>query len=317
MGDKSIKVTAPATVSNVGPGFDIMGFALDTVVEEMVVRLKGKPGIRIKKITGDKSERSFGKGLPFNVKKNTATVALSHMLEKLEMNIGVELEIRKKMISGSGLGSSAASAVAAPFALNELLDRPFSKSELMEFALLGEEVASGCIHADNVAPCLYGGFILIRGYNPTDIIQIEPPKKLHCTILHPQFEIKTSEARKLIKQNYPLKDIIAQSGNAAGLIAGLLKSDYNLIKRSLNDVIAEPARAQLIPGFYEIKEAAMKAGSIGCSISGSGPAIFAFSTSYEKGIEIGKAMKKVSSERVKKDIVYVSPINTVGPKTIG
>ncbi len=311
MNEKSIKIIAPATVSNVGPGFDIMGFALDTAVEEMIVRIKNKPGIRIKKISGNK------KSIPLNIKRNTATVALAYMVSKLKTKVGVELEIKKKMISGSGLGSSAASAVAAPFALNELLDRPFGKKDLLEFALLGEEIASGCIHADNVAPCLYGGFILVRGYSPTDIIQIEPPQKMHCTILHPQFEIKTSEARKLIKQNYTLKDIITQSGNAAGLIAGLLKNDYGLIKRSLKDVIAEPVRARLIPGFYEIKEAAMNAGSIGCSISGSGPSIFAFATSYEKGIEIGKAMKSISSKYVKKNIVYVSPINTVGPKIIG
>jgi homoserine kinase len=311
MKSKSIKVIVPATVSNVGPGFDIMGFAINTFVEEMILRLTDRPGIKILKITGDKN------GLPLDIKKNTATVALTHMISKLDNKIGVELEIRKKMISGSGLGSSAASAVAAPFALNELLGRPFTKHELLEFSLLGEEIASGCIHADNVAPCLFGGFILIRGYNPTDIIQLSSPKKLFCTILHPQFEIKTSEARKLIKKNFSLKDVITQTGNAAGLVTGILKSDYGLIKRSLNDLIAEPARATLIPGFYEIKNAALNNGSIGCSISGSGPAIFAFSTSEKDGIKIGKAMKKVSSKYVKENIVHVSSINTVGPKVIG
>jgi homoserine kinase len=311
MKSKSIIVSAPATVSNVGPGFDIMGFAINTAVEEMTLRITGEPGITIKKISGDKNK------LPLDVKKNTATVALKHMIAKVDLQIGIELEIRKKMISGSGLGSSAASAVAAPFALNELLGRPFTKNELMEFALLGEEIASGCIHADNVAPCLFGGFILIRGYNPTDIIQLSSPKKLFCTILHPQFEIKTSEARKLIKKKLPLKDVITQTGNAAGLITGLLKSDYDLIRRSLNDKIAEPARATLIPGFYEIKDAAMNNGSIGCSISGSGPAIFAFSTSYKDGVKIGNAMKRVSSKYTKKNIVYVSSINITGPKVIG
>ena len=310
MKQKIIKVSAPATVSNVGPGFDIMGFALNTAVEEMTLKLTDNPGIKIKKITGDKNK------LPLDIKKNTATVALMHMISKLNSKIGVELEIKKKMISGSGLGSSAASAVAAPFALNELLGKPFTKYELMEFALLGEEIASGCIHADNVAPCLFGGFILVRGYNPTDIVQLSSPKKLFCTILHPQFEVKTAEARKLIKKELPLKDVITQTGNAAGLIAGIVKSDYALIKRSLNDLIAEPVRAKLIPGFYEIKNAALDNGSIGCSISGSGPAIFAFSTSFEDGIKIGKVMKKISSKYTKENIVYVSPINTVGPKVI-
>lgn len=311
MKKKSITVSAPATVSNVGPGFDIMGFAINTAVEEMTIRLTDDPGIKIIKITGDKNK------LPLNVKKNTATVALTHMISKLNIKEGIEIEIKKKMISGSGLGSSAASAVAAPFGLNELLGRPFTKHEIMEFALLGEEIASGCIHADNVAPCLFGGFILIRGYNPTDIIRLSSPQKLVCTILHPQFEVKTSEARKLIKKKLPLKDVITQTGNAAGLIAGLLKSDYGLIKRSLNDLIAEPARAALIPNFYDIKNAALDNGSIGCSISGSGPAIFAFSTSMKDGIKIGKAMKKVSSKNIKNNIVYVSPINTIGPKVIG
>lgn len=311
MSSKSIKVIVPATVSNVGPGFDIIGFAINTTIEEMIVRLTDKPGIKIIKIIGDR------KLLPLDIRKNTATVALFHMLSKLKMKIGVELEIKKKIISGSGLGSSAASAVAAPFALNELLGRPFTKHELMEFSLLGEEVASGSIHADNVAPCLFGGFVLIRGYNPTDIIRLSSPKRLFCTVLHPQFEIKTSEARKLIKKKLPLKDVITQTGNAAGLVAGLLKSDYDLIKRSMFDLIAEPARATLIPGFYEIKDSAMNAGSIGCSISGSGPAIFAFSMSQESAEKIGKAMKKVSSKYVKKNIVYVSPINRTGTQVIG
>ncbi|MEK6552977.1 MAG: homoserine kinase, partial [Bacteroidota bacterium] len=268
-------------------------------------------GIKISRITGDKN------GLPTDINKNTATVALIHMISKLDNKLGVELEIRKKIISGSGLGSSAASAVAAPFALNELLGKPFTKHELLEFALLGEKIASGSIHADNVAPCLFGGFILIRGYNPTDIIQLSSPKKIFCTVLHPQFEIKTSEARRLIKKKFPLKDVITQTGNAAGLVAGLMKSDYNLIKRSMHDLIAEPARATLIPGYYEIKESAMNAGSIGCSISGSGPAIFAFSMSLEDAEKIGKAMKQASSKYVKRNNVYVSSINTVGPKVIG
>lgn len=311
MNSKSIKVIAPATVSNVGPGFDIMGFAINTPVEKMTVRITDKPGIKILKISGDKS------GLPFDVKKNTAAVAVTHMLSNLQLKIGIEIEIRKMIISGSGLGSSAASAVAAPFALNELLDRPFSKNELMEFALLGEKAASGSIHADNVAPCLFGGFILIRGYKPMDIIPLPFPKKLFCTVLHPQFAVKTSDARKLIKKSFSLNEVVTQTGNASGLIAGLLKSDFDLIKRSMNDLIAEPARAKLIPGFHRIKEAALNSGSVGCSISGSGPAVFAFSTSENDAEKIGKVMKKISSEYVKKNIVYISNINSTGPRVIG
>ena len=310
MKEKNIKVLAPATVSNVGPGFDIMGFALHLPVEEMILTIKAKPGIKIKKISGDNN------ALPLDINKNTATVALKHMLNQLHENFGIELTINKKIISGSGLGSSAASAVASVFALNELLDKPFTKNQLLDFALQGEAVASGSIHADNVAPCLFGGFILIRDYNPIDLIKIKSPKNLFCTILHPQFEIKTSEARKLIKKKYSLKELLTQSGNAAGLVTGLLKNDYQLIKRSLHDVVAEPARAKLIPGFYDIKNAALNNGSIGCSISGSGPAIFAFSKSMDEAIQIGKAMKNVSSKFVKKNNVYVSSINNDGPQVI-
>ncbi len=308
--NKSIKVSVPATVSNVGPGFDIMGFALNVPVEEMILTVKQKPEIKIKKITGDKNK------LPFDINKNTATVALKKMIDKLKANIGVELEIIKKLNSGSGLGSSAASAVASVFALNEILNKPFTKNELLEFALQGEAVASGSIHADNVAPCLFGGFILIRDYNPIDLIKIKSPKNLFCTVLHPQFEIKTSEARKLIKQKYYLKELLTQTSNAAGLVAGLLKSDYDLIKRSLNDVVAEPARSKLIPGFYEIKKSALDNGSIGCSISGSGPSIFAFSKSLDEAIKIGNEMKKVSSRYTNKNIVYVSSINNDGPQVL-
>lgn len=310
MKEKNIKVLAPATVSNVGPGFDIMGFALHLPVEEMILTIKAKPGIKIKKISGDDN------ALPLDINKNTATVALKHMLNQLHENFGIELTINKKIISGSGLGSSAASAVASVFALNELLDKPFTKNQLLDFALQGEAVASGSIHADNVAPCLFGGFILIRDYNPIDLIKIKSPKNLFCTILHPQFEIKTSEARKLIKMKYSLKELLTQSGNAAGLVTGLLKNDYELIKRSLYDVVAEPARAKLIPGFYDIKNAALNNGSIGCSISGSGPAIFAFSKSMDEAIQIGKAMKNISSKFVKKNNVYVSSINNDGPQVI-
>lgn len=310
MKEKNIKVLAPATVSNVGPGFDIMGFALHLPVEEMILTIKTKPGIKIKKISGDNN------ALPLDINKNTATVAIKHMLNQLHESFGIELTINKKIISGSGLGSSAASAVASVFALNALLDKPFTKNQLLDFALQGEAIASGSIHADNVAPCLFGGFILIRDYNPIDLIKIKSPKNLFCTILHPQFEIKTSEARKLIKKKYSLKELLTQSGNAAGLVTGLLKNDYELIKRSLHDVVAEPARAKLIPGFYDIKNAALNNGSIGCSISGSGPAIFAFSKSMDEAIQIGKAMKNVSSKFVKKNNVYVSSINNDGPQVI-
>lgn len=312
MSSKTIKVFAPATVSNVGPGFDIMGFALGYPGEEMILRLSDRKRISIKKIKG------FNNGLPTDPEKNTAAVALAAMMKALDYSGGVEIEIKKLMNSGSGLGSSAASAVAAPFALNEILGKPFSKDELLDFALKGEQIASGgSIHADNVAPCLYGGFVLIRSYNPIDLIKIEAPKKLFCTVLHPQFEIKTSEARKMLKKNVPLKSTVTQCGNTAGLIAGLLRSDFDLIGRSLVDVIVEPVRAALIPGYNEIREAAFDTGAMNCNISGSGPAMFSFSRSQSDAEAIGRAMKKASANFTKENKVHVSLVNRKGPVVIG
>ncbi len=311
MKSMSIKVSAFATVSNVGPGFDIMGFAVDVEAEEMIVNLKEKPGIKILKSLGNKNQ------YPLNLEKNTAAVAVKKMLSFLGLNIGVEVRIKKKIVPGSGLGSSAASAVAAPFALNELLGRPFTKKDLLLFALEGEAAASGSFHADNVAPCLFGGFVLIREYNPPDLINLPVPKNLYCTIIHPQFSIKTSEARKILRKEYSLKDVTVQSGNSSALIAGIMKRDFELVKRSMNDLISEPARSKLIPGFYEIKEAALNAGAYGCTISGSGPAIFALSDSERNARIIGHAMKKVSDAYKRKNIVYVSKINLSGPVVKG
>ncbi len=307
---KTIKVFAPATVSNVGPGFDILGFALNKPGDEIILKLSNKKGIRITKITGDKGR------IPYEIKQNTATVAILTMLKKLNFSIGLEIQIKKNMGLGSGLGSSAASAVGAVVALNELIGRPFKKEKLMEFALTGEKIASKSVHADNVAPCLLGGFVLIRSYNPIDVIKLKIPVQLFCTIIHPQFEINTSQARKLLKKNIPFKDAITQWGNVAGLVTGLLANDLELVSRSLNDVIVEPIRAKLIPGFYEIKESAMNAGSIGCSISGSGPSIFAFSKSHEEASRIGSAMKKSASKQISKTRMYISEINKTGASII-
>ncbi len=227
------------------------------------------------------------------------------------------MELHKKMALGSGLGSSAASAVASVFALNEILGKPLSKNELLPFALEGEKLTcGGTPHADNVSACLMGGFIIVRSLNPMDVINIDTPPNLYSTIIHPHFEINTADTRKILRKQILLSDAVKQWGNVAGLVAGLLKGDYNLIARSLNDVIIEPIRSILIPGFDDIKNAAIAAGALGCSISGSGPSVFALSRSKSIAENVGEEMRKIlESIKVKGDL-YISKINKKGPKVL-
>jgi homoserine kinase len=307
---KEIKVFASASVSNVACGFDIMGFAIDQPGDEVTLKLNEHPGVRITNICGDSGK------LPTDPAKNTAGAPVIALLKYLGINAGIEMEIHKKMPLGSGLGSSAASAVAAAYALNQLLEAGLSKEELLPFAIEGEKIASGAVHADNVAPCLYGGFVLIRGYNPIDVIEIPVPEELYCTILHTHIEINTLEARRILPKEIPLMKAKTQWGNTAGLIAGLMKKDFGLVSRSLEDVIIEPVRASLIPGYGKIKGAAMESGALGCNISGSGPAVFALSTSIEKAGEIGKAMKMEVDNIDLESTVYISKINKQGPKVV-
>jgi len=308
---KSIKVFAPGTVSNVGCGFDTIGFALNEPGEIVIVSLRNDDKIVIKKITGDNGT------IPYNLKKNTASVAVSSFLKKYNgRNIGVDIEIRKKMPTGGGLGSSAASAVAAVYGLNKLLGSPFKKNELLNFAMDGEAIASGGIHADNVAPALLGGITLIRDYNPIDIIKIPAPKNLYCIVLHSNVIVETKKARKLIKSEISLKSARKHFGNMGTLIAGFYESDFEKIGKAIEDEISEPARSKLIPGFYDIKNAALNAGAYGCSISGSGPSIFAFSKTKKDAEVIGKAMGKVAHSHNLKTKTFISTVNNIGPKII-
>lgn len=303
----SIKVFAPATVANVGCGFDILGFALNEPGDEVIVRFSDVPGVRIIKIEGD------GGRLPTEAARNTAAVSILKFLEKINSKQGVEIEINKKMPLGSGLGSSAASAVAGVFAVNELMGRPLEKKELLEFAMEGERIACGAAHADNVAPSLLGGFVLIRSYSPLDVIKIQTPHNLFTTVIHPNIEINTSDARKILKKEIPLKDAIIQWGNIAGLVAGLMSSDFALIGRSLEDVIVEPVRSILIKGFDSVKKSAIEAGALGASISGSGPSMFALSDSEEKANNVGLAMQEAFKKVNIESEVYISQINQDGP----
>lgn len=304
---ESIKVFAPATVANVACGFDVLGFAVNEPGDEVVLKLKNTPGLKITKISGDQGK------LPKDPLKNTVGVAIDQFLKHVGLDTGIEISLDKKMPLGSGLGSSAASAVAGVFAVNQLIGSPLKQEDLLPFAMEGERIACGSAHADNVAPSLFGGFVLIRSYSPLDVIRIPTPEKLFCTILHPQIEVQTKDARSILKKQISLQDAVIQWGNVGGLIAGLMMSDYALIGRSMQDVIVEPVRSILIPGFHEVKNNALEAGALGCGISGSGPSVFALSESEEIAKKIGHDMQQIFTSLNIDSEVYVSKINNNGP----
>ncbi|MGB0985296.1 MAG: homoserine kinase [Saprospiraceae bacterium] len=302
-----IKVFAPATVSNVCCGFDILGFAIHGVGDEIIGKLSDRKGLRITKITGDQGR------LPLEVEKNTAGLAAQRLLEHLgEAEIGIDIEIRKKMPFGSGLGSSAASAVAGAMLINEMFNQPLEKRALMEFAMEGEKLASGSYHCDNVAPSLLGGLIMCRDSETFDVHRIYTPPGLYATVVHPNIEILTKDARNILSNEVSLKGMIEQSGNLASLVLGMMNSDLDLIKKSLHDAVIEPQRAKLIPHFYDVKEAAINAGALGCSISGSGPSIFALSPNSKIAEEVGERFKATFSKNNISNKVFVSEINNDG-----
>jgi homoserine kinase len=303
-----IRVFCPATIANISCGFDVLGVALDTIGDEMVVRKTQEKGIKITKLEGQQ--------LPMETHLNVAGVAGLALLALSDYNGGFEIEIYKKIKAGSGIGSSAASSTGAVWAMNKLLDTPFSTLELVKFAMEGERLASGVAHADNVAPALFGGFSLVRSYSPLDVIPIPSPKNLYATVIHPQIEVKTSDSRKILKTTISLEDGIKQWGNLGGLIAGLFTSDYDLIGRSLEDHIVEPIRSILIPGFDAIKTTAIENGALGCGISGSGPSIFSFSKGEHTAQMVGKAMKEVYKKIGIDFDVHISKINTSGIKQL-
>lgn len=303
-----IKIFCPATIANLSCGFDVLGLCLETAGDEMIIRKSDIKGIRITKIVGA--------DLPLETEKNVAGVSALAMLEAIETEFGFEIEIYKRIKAGSGIGSSAASSAGAVFGINELLGRPFTRKELVLFAMQGEKLASGNAHADNVAPALLGGFTLVRSSNPLDIIKIESPSELYATVVHPQIELKTSDARSVLKQTVSLKSAIMQWGNVGGLIAGLYTKDYDLIGRSLHDEIVEPLRSVLIPGFDLIKQTALENGALGSGISGSGPSIFALSKGKEIADKIAKAMSAVYDEMNLPYEIHVSKVNDEGMKII-
>ena len=299
-----IKIFCPATIANLNCGFDVMGVCLDGIGDEMIIRKTIGKGIKITKITGAV--------LPFETEKNVAGVAALALLNASNTNCGFEIEIHKKIKAGSGIGSSSASAAGAVFGINALLDNIYTKNQLVHFAMKGEALASGSEHADNVAPCLLGGFTLIRGYNPLDIIKIDSPENLFAVVLHPHIELKTADARAVLNPTITLKNAITQTGNLGGLIAGLYTKNYDLIGRSLQDVIIEPMRKHLIPNFTEIKNTALQNGALGAGISGAGPSIFALCNGQDNAHLVAQAMQK-SFEKTKINFdMYISKINPFG-----
>ena len=303
-----IKIFSPATVANVACGYDVLGFCLDAVGDEMLIRKVDKKGIRITKIEGFE--------LPFKTELNVAGVSALAMYETLQPDCGFEIEIYKNIKPGSGIGSSAASAVGSVFGMNALLGSPYNKTELTQFAMKGEALASKCEHADNLAPALFGGFTLVKSLSPLEILEIPSPDNLYATIIHPQIEVKTANSRAILPKEVKLQEAIVQWANFGSLIHSLHTNNYQLMKRSLLDAIIEPHRSKLIPFYKEVKQAALNAGALGTNISGSGPSIFSLCKGIETATLVSDAIEKVYlSTEIKFDI-HISKINIEGIKVL-
>ena len=305
---KYLKIFAPATVANVSCGFDSLGFAVDAVGDEMTFTKTAEKGVKITNITGA--------NLTYDVDKNAASAVVKKMLIEANADFGIELTIHKGFSPGSGLGSSAASAAGAAFGANQLLGNIYSELELTKFAMFGEEVACGTPIADNVSAAIYGGFVLVRSYNPLEIIKLPVPNELRVVAIHPQIEVKTKDARDVLPTEIALKDAVTQWANVGGLIAGLYADNYELISNSLVDIIVEPVRKTLIPHFDDVKNAALNAGALGAGISGSGPTIFALC----KGDAIAEDVYKSIQESYKNTGIdfemFISKVNPNGMKIL-
>ena len=304
-----IKIFAPATVANVACGFDVIGLAIDAPGDEIILRRTNTPGITIKAI--------HGANLPLDPLQNVCGVAAMALLKKFnDPEVGIEMELFKNIHPGSGIGSSAASSAGAVVGVNQLLGNPYDAKQLVRFAMEGERLASGAAHADNVAPAIMGGFTLVRSYQPLDITALHTPADLWVTVIHPQIEVKTSDARAILKQKVLMTDAIKQWGNVGALVAGLYQEDYGLISRSLEDVIVEPVRAILIPAFYELKIKCKEAGALGGGISGSGPSVFMLSKGKAIAQKVGAVMNDVYASLGVDFKIYVSPVSTKGTRVI-
>ncbi|MCK0131172.1 homoserine kinase [Flavobacteriaceae bacterium F08102] len=303
-----IKLFSPATVANVSCGFDALGFAMDTVGDEMILYKSRQKGVRITKIEGA--------NLSDNPKKNVAGVVAFAMLKALNSSTGIEIEMYKKVKPGSGLGSSASSAAGTAFGINELFGRPFSILQLTEFARLGEVAACGAPIADNVAAALYGGFILVQSYEPLSIVKLPVPDDLWATVIHPQIEIKTEDARSILPPQVSMQQAVRQAANLGGLVSGLYEGDFQRISDSLIDYLAEPHRKKLIPHFEKLKSCCIQHGALGVGISGSGPSIFALSSSESTGKQLEEQMAAIYRPTEIDFHLYTSQINQQGMKIL-
>jgi len=301
-----ITIFSPATVANVSCGYDAMGFALESLGDEMIFKKTDSKAVVISKIEGA--------NLPYETCNNVAGVVAQNMLKDSNADFGLDIQIFKNFKPGSGLGSSAASASGTAYAVNELLGKKYTNLELTKFAMQGEVIACGSAIADNVSAAIYGGFVLIRNYEPLDIVSIPTPTELVATVIHPQIEIKTEDARKVMPSDIPLKTAVAQWANVGGLISGLHASDFDLIGRSLTDYVAEPVRKGLIPHFDEVKAASIEAGALGAGISGSGPSIFALSEGMENANKVKEAMHNAYKASGIDFSIYVSRISNKGAR---
>ena len=304
---KCEEVDALATIADFVCRFDVLVLALNYPCDVMKLSISEQPGIRI--------QHNDVFNLPTTPEQNVAGVSLLEMMAELDNNYGFELIIEKHIKPGSGLGSSAASAAGVVVAANHLLGNIFSKEDLVRFAMAGEKLASGVKHADNISPGIYGGITLIRSIFPLDIVSLNAPP-LYISVVHPQIEVKTSDAREILRKEVLLKDAIKQWGNIAGLVAGFMKNDYGLISRSLEDVIIEPVRSMLIPGFDDVKKKSVDAGALGGGISGSGPSIFMLSEEKTTAIKVEKIMKDIYDNTGLQYHTYVTTINSEGIKII-
>lgn len=307
----SVKAYAPATVANVSCGFDIMGFAIDAIGDCVTVEKTTTP------VNEVALQGAYAHLIPSAIDKNTAGVAINaYLAATQQQDLKVKITLEKNMPLGSGMGSSAASAAAAVFALNHLLGNPLPVSALIPFAMEGERVASGSAHADNVAPSLLGGFVLIRSYEPLDIIEVRSPDDLFCAVVHPHIELHTSDARRILQHDIPLGDVIKQTANTAGFMAGLLLSNYDLMGRSMQDLLAEPKRTMLIPGFDTAKQQAMVNGALGCGISGSGPSIFALTKGELIANKVAAVIQNSFLQAGLTSDAYISALNAQGARIV-
>src|SRR6056300_296999 len=295
-----IEIFSPASVANVSCGFDVLGFCLDSVGDVMRISKTKKPGVTIGRVTGQ--------SLPKDPLQNVASVAGLALVKEVGCDFGFQIDIDKKIKPGSGIGSSAASAAGAVFGINELLGAPYTRNELIRFAMAGEALASGAAHADNLAPVLLGGFTLVRSNVTLDVIKLPNPKELVATVIHPRIELKTLHSRAILKATIPLNKAVEQWGNLGAFVSALYTEDYDLLSRSMKDKVIEPYRAMLIPKFEQTRQAALKSGALGSGISGSGPSIFALSRGMQTAKKVGEAMADVYKKLDLKHQLYFSKI---------